>query len=149
MSGYELLKVITLERAPPGPREISCWSDQILLICTLLRLKRNDKLHLYRSMFYVTVYQLPFSLSTVHIYHVVVAKRVHCSNGAGLGGFGPFLGASALPIPFGFVYMGIRWRYSRSCTELLANSRACTLARSNGPRSGGAPQFTTICGSTW
>ena len=71
----------------------------------------------------------------------------HCSNGAGLGGFGPFLGASALLL--GLVYMGIRWRYSRSCKELLANSRACTLARSNAPRSGGAPQFTTICGSTW
>ena len=71
----------------------------------------------------------------------------HCSNGAGFGGFGPFLGASALPL--GSVYMGIRWRYSRSCIELLANSRACTLARSNGPRSGGAPQLTTICGSTW
>ena len=71
----------------------------------------------------------------------------HCSNGAGLGGFGPFLGASALLL--GLVYMGIRWRYSRSCIELLANSRACTLARSNAPRSGGAPQFTTICGSTW
>ena len=78
----------------------------------------------------------------------------HCSNGAGFGGFGPFLGASALLL-LGSVYMGIRWRYSRSCTELLANSRACTLARSkaactlallSAPR---CRQLTTICGSTW
>ena len=78
----------------------------------------------------------------------------HCSNGAGFGGFGPFLGASALLL-LGSVYMGIRWRYSRSCIELLANSRACTLARSkaactlallSAPR---CRQLTTICGSTW